>query len=101
MNSKWLAALSPGRAEKPGPRKRLAVVSLCLMLAFVAVSCAPQADTTHPTTTVKEGKVAPPTPAVPDAFKDRIDAALDHVRHRDLLTSHGFWTIFHGILGMG
>jgi hypothetical protein len=27
--------------------------------------------------------------------------AIDQVRHRDLLTTHGFWTIFHGILGLG
>jgi hypothetical protein len=26
---------------------------------------------------------------------------LKHIHQRDLLTDHGFWTIFHGILGMG
>jgi hypothetical protein len=26
---------------------------------------------------------------------------LKHIRQRDLLTNHGFWTIFHGILGVG
>jgi hypothetical protein len=40
-------------------------------------------------------------PQVPTAFRDRIDAALEHVRRRDLLTTHGFWTVFHGILGQG
>ena len=34
-------------------------------------------------------------------MKVRIDAALEHVQQRDLLTTHGFWTVFHGILGMG
>jgi hypothetical protein len=31
----------------------------------------------------------------------RIEAALNNVGQRDLLTTHAFWTIFHGILGMG
>src|SRR5437867_2970051 len=33
--------------------------------------------------------------------KDRIDRVLAHVRKRDLRTDNGFWTIFHGILGLG
>lgn len=31
----------------------------------------------------------------------RILAAIDHVRDRELLTTNGFWTVFHGILGLG
>src|SRR5262249_19189859 len=31
----------------------------------------------------------------------RIEQAIEQVRHRDLLTTHGFWTIFHGLLGLG
>jgi len=45
-----------------------------------------------------------PAPApipIPAGHKDRIDEVLKHIRKRDLLTDHGFWTIFHGILGMG
>jgi hypothetical protein len=34
-------------------------------------------------------------------LKDRIDAALENVRRRDVLTTHSFWTVFHAILGMG
>jgi hypothetical protein len=37
----------------------------------------------------------------PDELRSRIDAAVETVRRRDLLTTHGFWTIFHGILGLG
>jgi hypothetical protein len=33
--------------------------------------------------------------------RERVEAALRQVRQRDLLTTHGFWTVFHGILGMG
>lgn len=34
-------------------------------------------------------------------LKERIEAAIEQVRHRDLLLSNGFWTVFHGILGLG
>jgi hypothetical protein len=39
-----------------------------------------------------------PTPAGP---RSRIEAAIEHVRRRELLTTNGFWTVFHGILGLG
>jgi hypothetical protein len=42
-----------------------------------------------------------PTDYQPDQLKTRVAAALDEVRGRDLLTTHAFWTVFHGILGMG
>jgi hypothetical protein len=41
-----------------------------------------------------------PTPGSP-ALKTRIEAAIDQVRQRDLLLTNGFWTVFHGILGLG
>src|SRR4051812_38470352 len=44
-----------------------------------------------------DGKAA----AVPDSLKERVKAALDQVRNRDLLTTHSFWTVFHAILGNG
>jgi hypothetical protein len=37
----------------------------------------------------------------PDLLRDRIELAIKNVRQRDLLTTYGFWTVFHGILGMG
>jgi hypothetical protein len=36
-----------------------------------------------------------------DTIRPRIDAAIRQVRQRDLLTTNGFWTVFHGILGLG
>jgi hypothetical protein len=43
-----------------------------------------------------------PAPVLlPEGRKDRIDQVLKHIQERDLLTDHSFWTIFHGILGMG
>jgi hypothetical protein len=44
-----------------------------------------------------DGKDVKPT----DPVRMRIEAALASVRQRDLLTTNSFWTIFHGILGMG
>lgn len=38
---------------------------------------------------------------IPDSLKGRIELAIEHVRHRDLLVTNAFWTIFHGILAFG
>src|SRR5262249_26073153 len=42
-----------------------------------------------------------PPPAQAKGLKDRIEMAVEHVRSRDLLTTNGFWTVFHGLLGLG
>jgi hypothetical protein len=34
-------------------------------------------------------------------LQGRIELAIDQMRGRNLLTTNGFWTIFHGILGLG
>lgn len=49
---------------------------------------------------------APTAPLRPEAvihggLQTRVEGALRHVRERDLLTTNSFWTIFHGILGVG
>src|SRR5260370_22250759 len=44
---------------------------------------------------------APPPIPIPSFHKDRIDNVLKHIHQRDLLRDQGFWTIFHGILGLG
>ena len=41
------------------------------------------------------------TCALPIYLQKRVEAALDQIDGRDLLTTHAFWTIFHGILGSG
>jgi hypothetical protein len=71
-----------------------------VVLALVGLHCAPT-DPAPRKGNSREVKIEPETPKVPDFLKDRIEAALEHVRRRDLLTTHGFWTIFHGILGLG
>ena len=97
------------------PRHLLAAAAAA-SLAVAGVNCAPvdapgpdDAKTTLPTTaavpsTPAPAPMPPPTPLRDDgadALKARIDAAIDQVKHRDLLTTHGFWTVFHGILGLG
>ena len=39
--------------------------------------------------------------STPDSLKTRIDAAIENVRRRDLLTTNAFWTVFHGLLAFG
>lgn len=51
------------------------------------------------TATQEKQPAAPAPPA--DPLRIRIEAALTSVHNRDLLTTNSFWTVFHGILGMG
>jgi hypothetical protein len=44
---------------------------------------------------------APKEAAAPAGLEGRVEAALRQVRARDLLTTNSFWTVFHGILGLG
>jgi hypothetical protein len=44
----------------------------------------------------------PPTEvSVQDSVSYRVKDAIESVKRRELDVSHGFWTIFHGILGLG
>ncbi|MCI0681359.1 MAG: hypothetical protein L0Y71_04580 [Gemmataceae bacterium] len=71
---------------------------LVMVLPLLGLSCAPSA----PTNGKNKGPVNIKVEAeVPDALKSRIEAALEHVKARDLETTYGFWTIFHAILGLG
>lgn len=72
---------------------------LFVVLAVLGLSCAPSA----PPNGKGKGqvKVTEEQVEIPDPLKNRIEAALDHVKARDLETTYGFWTIFHGILGLG
>jgi hypothetical protein len=84
------------------------------LLALGVASCAPVA--------LPEGETVPlpaetlpvqplrtePTPvssmpgAVPEGrLRRRIEEAVKNVRQRDLLTTNSFWTVFHGLLGLG
>jgi hypothetical protein len=76
--------------------------------ALLCTTCAPirppeEADADAPTTKPEgpaETLVKMPTPA-PTGPKYRIESAIENVRARDLRTSTGFWTVFHGLVGLG
>jgi hypothetical protein len=40
-------------------------------------------------------------PPIPDGLRQRVAAAITNVRQRSLSTTNAFWTVFHGILGLG
>jgi hypothetical protein len=39
--------------------------------------------------------------SLPGGPRARVEAAIENVRNRELTTANGFWTVFHGILGLG
>ncbi|HEX3315821.1 MAG TPA: hypothetical protein VHR72_13050, partial [Gemmataceae bacterium] len=81
------------------------------LLAFflvTSIACAPSAPprpkTAEPVVAPAPEKSAPEElPPITDSalLAKRISSVLDDVHGRDLLTTHGFWTVLHGILGMG
>ncbi len=81
---------------------------LGVAVAVLAVTCAP-VDPSAPKESPAPERVENvpveklphlPTP-LPEGPRTRIEAAVRNVRQRDLLITNAFWTIFHGILGMG
>jgi hypothetical protein len=40
-------------------------------------------------------------PPIPEGLRKRVEAAILNVRARSLSTTNSFWTVFHGILGLG
>ena len=85
--------------------RSLAWTAVTAAAALLCATCAP----TGPTGT--NGGGAPATgsmvvtpvvsPVMPDMLRDRVELAIDQVRKRNLQTDYGFWTVFHGILGLG
>jgi hypothetical protein len=81
---------------------------LVLGVALLCSACAPvdqtasKSDETPPSVVDAPGEklTIAPTPA-PAGPRFRIESAIENVRQRDLLTTNGFWTVFHGILGLG
>jgi hypothetical protein len=61
--------------------------------------CAPVGDVKPPEPITPPEKIQSPAP--PASLKERVKAALDQVKNRELRTSHSFWTVFHAILGNG
>jgi hypothetical protein len=71
-----------------------------VVLAFAAFGCPPGPPPIDPPKKNGAGEQHAPPESV-EHLKPRLEAALTQVRSRELLTTHGFWTVFHAILGNG
>lgn len=76
---------------------RSAGILTTISLALLALACTGCPPAPPP------AKTAPTAPAVTpvDPLQTRMDAAFDLIIKRKLTADHGFWTVFHGILGLG
>lgn len=85
-------------------RSRMPLLTAAL-LGFAGLTCAPTAPVTKSPPSVEPAADKKPSETTISAdsanLRKRIDAVLKDVNDRDLLTTHAFWTIFHGVLGMG
>lgn len=77
-----------------------------VITAAAGVTCAPvDTSPTEPVRSPISTASAPgetvPQPARPARVQDRVELAIEQAKKRDLLTTNGFWTVFHGILGLG
>lgn len=82
---------------------RLHHLLVLLVLPLLLLSCAPiEEPISVPGANIAARlKPAAPRQEVPKSLRDRVEAALQQVHQRELLTTHAFWTIFHGMLGNG
>jgi hypothetical protein len=82
---------------------------IAVALTVNLLGCAPS---TAPSPAAVTAASASPEPAVPsepverkalapDILRQRLELAIEHVRSRQLQTTNSFWTVFHGILGLG
>jgi hypothetical protein len=84
--------------------KHLVALGTCAALALVGATCAPvepSADTAREGTGPARVGIHETVPPSADGVRSRVEAAIEQVKKRDLLTTNGFWTVFHGILGLG
>lgn len=85
----------------------LALLLPGLTAAVVGLTCAPMdapptapSDSTEKEKPVVENLFNSPAPKVVGP-QERLELAIDLVRRRELVVTSGFWTVFHGILGLG
>jgi hypothetical protein len=82
---------------------RVLALAACLGCAACDRLSAPDSATAPQSGTDKsaaEKLTVLPAP-VPLGPAGRVEAAIRHVRDRQMLTTNSFWTVFHGILGLG
>jgi hypothetical protein len=78
-----------------------AAAALCATCAPVDVPDGDTARAPAAAAALPAPEPLPTPPGRPDGLRARVEAAIQQTRERDLLTSNGFWTVFHGILGLG
>src|SRR5262245_61371975 len=76
-----------------------------LLILFTGVTCAPhdpaRKSREQNSDTTAQPEAIPQPVEIPNGPRERLDAALESVRNRELLPEHGSWTFFHAILGVG
>jgi hypothetical protein len=78
------------------------IAALLLMVAGCSNAPAPStAEATKLSTATPAEPEKPKEPITPDLVRQRLELAIEHVRARDLQTTNAFWTVFHGMLGLG
>ena len=88
------------------PRHLLGWPSLAaLFLLTAGCSYAPSPATTEAAKPAETAAAVvpekPKEPITPDLLRQRLELAIEHVRSRELQTTNAFWTVFHGMLGLG
>ena len=78
--------------------RRHACTWIILLVCLGILGCPPAPVPTEPTGTAS-GQGTSPTQ--PTSLRARVLEAIDLVRSRELEPVHGFWTVFHGIVGLG
>lgn len=78
------------------------------LLLTLLTGCAPTVSTTEESASAPPGEAqsesvstAVAAPVSADPVKARLELAIQHIEQRELLTTNAFWTVFHGILGVG
>ena len=87
---------------------KLLLLTGSISTAIFCVACAPVDEPASEKTTapVSSGdavmeKLPVPAAEIPNGLRERIEAAIEQVKQRDVQVSNGFWTVSHGILGVG
>jgi hypothetical protein len=80
-------------------------LAIPLVVCPIVFACAPghnggSGASSVPAAPPAESILQAPKP-VDDTTRHRLEAAIENAKQRDLLTTNGFWTVFHGILGLG
>ena len=79
----------------------IATVMLCTACAPVGDPVTEQAPSLVVSDNTNIEQLPTPPVKIPEGLAQRIDAAIQLVEQRDVQISNGFWTVAHGILGMG